>query len=553
MYRVVKISVLVISMVFVYGLFARPSRVTQVPNGNVSQCQTCHTVSNPSPGNGPRNDFGKLIEAQFLTEPGSNGEVIWNALLANLDADNDGVSNGEELQDRFGAWEAGQNQPGNSALVTAPGNTPSNNLSKLTIQFSNMTPHVGELLELRVIDKSTGGEVGRKEVSAIPSADFAENLDVLLPGRSYWIDLYTDFNNNSLYDAPPTDHAWRLEVNNVTGDETVNFSHNANFVDIQWVYEVTVKFSNMAPHIGQLLELRVTDQNTGQEVGRKRLETIKNADFDISVPGIHLNNSYNIDFYADLNGNFQYDTPPTDHTWRIPFISTDGDESLDFSHNTNFTDIEWNYQFILNLALMTPHLGQMFEIRLYNSTNSEEIGYVELESILVPDFIVTISGLTAGNSYNADFYADLNKNGSYDAPPTDHAWRISFNGVNGNIVENFTHNVNFIDIEWPISTDIQPLTGIPSSFALHQNYPNPFNPETSISFDVASTSHVKIEVFNALGQRMQVLADNVYAPGSYKVTWNGRDNEGHQLSSGIYIYQMTSDNYQQVKRMLLMK
>lgn len=81
------------------------SRVTQLPNGNENQCQTCHTISNPSPGNGPRNDFGKLIEAQFLTEPGSNGEVIWNALLASLDADNDGISNGVELQDRFGAWE----------------------------------------------------------------------------------------------------------------------------------------------------------------------------------------------------------------------------------------------------------------------------------------------------------------------------------------------------------------------------------------------------------------------------------------------------------------
>ncbi len=367
------------------------------------------------------------------------------------------------------------------------------------------------------------------------------------------IDLYADFNNNSLYDAPPTDHAWRLEVNNVTGNETVNFSHNANFVDIRWVYEVTVRFTNMTPHVGQLLELRVTDQNTGQEVDRKRLETIKDADFDISIPGIHLNNSYNVDFYADLNGNFQYDAPNTDHAWRIPFTSTDGDERLDFSHNTTFTDIEWNYQFMLNLASMAPHLGQMFELRLYNSTDSEEIGYVKLDSILVPDFIVTISGLTAGNNYIADFYADLNKNGSYNAPPTDHAWRISFNGENGNTVENFSHNVNFTDIQWPTAIDIQPLAGIPSGFALHQNYPNPFNPETHINFDVASTGRVKIEVFNALGQRMQVLVDNVYTPGSYKVTWNGRDDEGHQLSSGVYIYQMTSDNYQQVKRMLLMK
>ncbi len=202
---------------------ARSFRVSQVPNGNVNNCLTCHTVSFPVAGNGPRNDFGRLIEDQFLTAPGSAGNVIWNALLASLDADNDRISNGEELQDRFGTWTSGNPQPGNAALVTRPGDATSSPAVTLTLQFSGMTPHIGQQLEIRVVDKSTGKEVGREEVSAIPAASFNVDLPVLLVGHSYWIDFYADHNGNSLYDAPPIDHAWRLELNNVSGNSMFRF------------------------------------------------------------------------------------------------------------------------------------------------------------------------------------------------------------------------------------------------------------------------------------------------------------------------------------------
>ncbi len=101
-----------IMVVDVSTTHARSKRVGQIPNGNVNQCATCHAVPNPSPGNGPRNAFGQLIEARFLDASGSAGNVIWNSLLASLDADNDGVLNGAELQDYFGTWESGEANPG---------------------------------------------------------------------------------------------------------------------------------------------------------------------------------------------------------------------------------------------------------------------------------------------------------------------------------------------------------------------------------------------------------------------------------------------------------
>lgn len=539
---------LVVLLIMVNMSWSRPERPGQIPNGNVNFCANCHI--NPG-GGGPRNDFGKLIEAQFLTEPGAAGNVIWGALLASLDADNDGISNGEELQDPFGQWSEGEPQPGLSSLVTLPGDQKSNTFSKLTLQFSGMTPHVGQQLEIRIIDKANGKEVGREEVSAIPSSDFPVDLTVILPNHSYFVDFYADLNENSLYNPPPTDHAWRLDLDNVTGDTTLNFSHNTNFTDINWVYELNVRFTGMTPHIDQLLELRVMDQSNSSEVNRTRIEFIPDAAFEVNVSGIELGKSYTVDFYADLNKNGIYDPPPVDHAWLANFTSTDGDERIDFEHNTNFTDIGWNYLFTMNLLSMNPHVGQLFEMRLIEE--GIEIGRIRLDSIIVPNFLLSIPGLSLSKGYQVDFYADLNKNGVYDSPPTDHAWRLEFNGTSGNVVENFSHNTNFTDIEWSTAIDLVPVAGVPEVFVLNQNYPNPFNPETHIKFELPITSKVKIEIFNILGQRLLVLLERDLTPGIYDITWDGRDAQGRALSSGVYIYRMTTANFQQVKRMLLMK
>ena len=95
------------------SLFARSKRVDQVPNGSVFRCKTCHTGTG-----GPRNAFGQMIEADYLDV---NGDVIWQAELASLDADEDGGTNGQELLDPDGSWNEGDADPGNTEAVTNPG------------------------------------------------------------------------------------------------------------------------------------------------------------------------------------------------------------------------------------------------------------------------------------------------------------------------------------------------------------------------------------------------------------------------------------------------
>ena len=94
---------------------------------------------------------------------------------------------------------------------------------------------------------------------------------------------------------------------------------------------------------------------------------------------------------------------------------------------------------------------------------------------------------------------------------------------------------------------------IPDEFALHQNHPNPFNPETYISYQVPKTSQVKIEVFNLLGQHIRTLVDEEKSPGSYKILWNGLDDQRQAVSSGVYLYKMQAGDFTAMQKMVFVR
>ncbi|MFZ1685213.1 MAG: right-handed parallel beta-helix repeat-containing protein [Candidatus Zixiibacteriota bacterium] len=94
---------------------------------------------------------------------------------------------------------------------------------------------------------------------------------------------------------------------------------------------------------------------------------------------------------------------------------------------------------------------------------------------------------------------------------------------------------------------------LPKEFSLDQNYPNPFNPNTMISFSIAKAGHVKLSVFNTLGQEIRVLTDADYNVGTYKLMWDGRDRSGLTVASGVYLYRIETADYQAARKMLLIK
>jgi len=93
----------------------------------------------------------------------------------------------------------------------------------------------------------------------------------------------------------------------------------------------------------------------------------------------------------------------------------------------------------------------------------------------------------------------------------------------------------------------------PKSFALFQNQPNPFNPETKISYYLPKACQVKLTIYNVLGQRVKTLFDGHQDAGMQTLLWDGRNDDGVQLSSGIYFYRLQADNFHQTKKMTLVK
>ncbi len=106
------------------------------------------------------------------------------------------------------------------------------------------------------------------------------------------------------------------------------------------------------------------------------------------------------------------------------------------------------------------------------------------------------------------------------------------------------------------STAVEEITGpgaVPGSYLLSQNYPNPFNPVTQIVYSLPQRAHVRLDIYNILGQKVRTLVNEPKAAGNYTVSWDGSDERGATVATGIYLYQMQAGEFTQSKKMLLVK
>ncbi len=94
---------------------------------------------------------------------------------------------------------------------------------------------------------------------------------------------------------------------------------------------------------------------------------------------------------------------------------------------------------------------------------------------------------------------------------------------------------------------------LPTDFALHQSYPNPFNPQVTIQFDLPVSCDVDLAIYDVLGRRVRTLVAGLQPAGSRTITWDGKDQNGSRVSSGIYFYRLTAGGFVETKKMVLMK
>ena len=94
---------------------------------------------------------------------------------------------------------------------------------------------------------------------------------------------------------------------------------------------------------------------------------------------------------------------------------------------------------------------------------------------------------------------------------------------------------------------------LPTEYNLYQNYPNPFNPTTEIKFSIPKSGNVELRVYDILGRVVIELANKNFATGSYSVTWDGKNDSGIQVPSGVYIYIIKAGQFISSKKMIFIK
>jgi hypothetical protein len=131
-------------------------------------------------------------------------------------------------------------------------------------------------------------------------------------------------------------------------------------------------------------------------------------------------------------------------------------------------------------------------------------------------------------------------------------------------------NLYFDNGAW---TDVEDEVGSEEAtpeFSLSTNYPNPFNPVTSIEYAVGSRQtpekavggsrftvhgpiHTTLTIYNILGQEVRTLVNEPKGPGTYEVIWDGKDKNGNEVASGVYLYRLQANDFVQAKKMVFMK
>lgn len=121
--------------------------------------------------------------------------------------------------------------------------------------------------------------------------------------------------------------------------------------------------------------------------------------------------------------------------------------------------------------------------------------------------------------------------------------------------DNFSELSDEIEVRTDVTTSVDPsLDGIPEQFQLSQNYPNPFNPETNFTYFVADKGQVSLAIYDLIGRRVRMLLQNESkGVGRYSIRWDGKDEFGNRVATGIYFARMVAGSFSQIRKVVLQK
>ena len=207
---------------------------------------------------------------------------------------------------------------------------------------------------------------------------------------------------------------------------------------------------------------------------------------------------------------------------------------LDIEYNSLIRGIELELNYDSDIVqIESPRLFNFQENVLISSRNND-LGTIKLLA--------------------AELYGGFieNENRSYLSIP------VQFNGDNYETGSINLDNVKLSGadgtlIDFIIRSNSQEIKMIPGQFALQQNFPNPFNPSTEIRFDLPEGGHVELSVFNMAGQKVRTLSSEIMQPGYHAIIWDGTNNSGYKVATGMYFYAISTAQFNDTKKMLFLK
>jgi hypothetical protein len=203
--------------------------------------------------------------------------------------------------------------------------------------------------------------------------------------------------------------------------------------------------------------------------------------------------------------------------------------------------INWQYKTDRPLAVYAHYDYVKSEDEIYSGGGSITSGTSPTASAYGYSILADSYEIEPDLPYNAMAF-----HGGYTTlPNTSGIFRIAISG--GVTIGPALTNQTWVFTEIIQGINIEEGT-VPEEYSLMQNYPNPFNPSTAIRFSIPAVSYVTLELFNALGEKVEVLVSEELSAGTYKYEWNAKD-----LTSGIYFYRIQAGSYIETKKMILMK
>ena len=183
--------------------------------------------------------------------------------------------------------------------------------------------------------------------------------------------------------------------------------------------------------------------------------------------------------------------------------------------------------------------GLLDELRIWNTIRSqEEIKATMNDTLGLNYYSSADSGLVSYYRFDKMENLGVDGDGLFDDIRD-----ISVNGNHGDLKGDAV-----------LTTSVRiPNEMSPNSFELYQNYPNPFNPSTTIHFQIPVEEHVKISIYNILGQPVRTLMNKSLQKGDHQIVWDGKNEPGITVESGIYFCQVEAGNFCQSQKMVLVK